>query len=126
MTESNCPAIDESDVSSTTDELRGDERRLVAGGTVEGLAHGGVRVDVGARVDRVGERGREHDAGQRGETGGLTAFARAAAFPPVSVRSSARSSRRSTTKGRSSPVSSSAHPRAAARGDHARRDDARP
>ena len=45
----------------------GDERLVVAGGPRERLLHGGMRIDLGAGVDRVGERRREHDPGQRGE-----------------------------------------------------------
>ena len=68
MTDSNWPAIDESAVSSTTDELRATSGWSLAGGPRERLVHGWMRIDLGARVDLVGERGREHDAGQRGET----------------------------------------------------------
>ena len=64
MTDSNWPAIDDSAVSSTTDELRATSELVVAVGPVEGLAHGGVVGDVGAGVDGVGERGGQHDAGQ--------------------------------------------------------------
>ena len=70
MTDSNWPAIDEVAESSTTEELRATSALLIATGPLEGLAHRGMRGDVGAGVDRVGERRRQHHAGEDVQPGG--------------------------------------------------------
>ena len=54
-------------MSSSTDELRGDERLPVALRELEGLSQRGMVVERRPRVDRRREDGREHHSWQRVE-----------------------------------------------------------
>ena len=67
MTESNWPAIDDSDVSSTTDELRATRSCSSPFMLLERFPHRGMGRGVGAFVDGIGEGRRQDDTRQRVE-----------------------------------------------------------